>query len=125
LLEVVAASVSGSGKILATMDAGRGEVYIGEYVTGTTTVMLSEQLLTRQEMLVSANHHKIATPDPGIAEFARAAGLTVTQIERPQSDAIVRLAWHKLEKNETVSPEALEANYIRRSDAEIFSKNTR
>jgi hypothetical protein len=31
------------------------------------------------------------------------------------------LAWRKLENKETVSPEALEANYIRRSDAEIFS----
>jgi len=106
------------------LDAGRGEVYIGEYEGGATTEMLSERLLTRQEILASANHRKIVTPDAGIAEFARAAGLVVTEIERPRSDAIARLGWRKLEKNETVSPEALEANYIRRSDAEIFSKNT-
>jgi tRNA threonylcarbamoyladenosine biosynthesis protein TsaB len=121
LLEAVAASVSDSGKILAALDAGRGEVYVGEYEVGPPTLMRSERLLTRPELLVVANHHRIVTPDASVVEFARAAGLAVTEIERPRSDVIARLAWRKLEKNETVSPEALEANYIRRSDAEIFS----
>ena len=35
---------------------------------------------------------------------------------------IARLAWRKLEKKETIAPEDLDANYIRRSDAEIFRK---
>jgi tRNA threonylcarbamoyladenosine biosynthesis protein TsaB len=121
LLEAVATSTSDSGKILALLDAGRAEVYVGEYEVGSATPMRSERLLTRQEMLTFVDGHKIVTPDAGIAEFVRVAGLTVTEIERPKSDVIARLAWHMLEKNETVSPEALEANYIRRSDAEIFS----
>src|SRR6266513_435159 len=41
LLEAVAASVSGSGKVLAALDAGRGEVYIGEYEFRATIVMHS------------------------------------------------------------------------------------
>jgi hypothetical protein len=40
-----------------------------------------------------------------------------------RSDAIARLGWKKKLAGEAVSPEALEANYIRRSDAEIFSKS--
>lgn len=118
LLEAVAVAAQSPGKILAALDAGRGEVYVGEY---EATKMLSERLLTRSEALASANNHQIVTPDAGIAQSARAAGLTVTEIERPQSDAIARLGWRKLENKETISPEALEANYIRRSDAEIFS----
>lgn len=118
LLEAVVAAAPGPGKILAALDAGRGEVYVGEY---EATKMLNERLLTRAEALAFATNHRIVTPDAIIAEAARAAGLTVTEIKRPGSDAIARLAWPKLEKKETISPEALEANYIRRSDAEIFS----
>ncbi len=121
LLEAIAASFPGPEKILAMMDAGRGEVYVGEYELTPTTVMHSERLLTRQEALASASHQKIITPDASIVEFVRTAGATVMDINRPGSDVIARLAWRKLENKETVSPEALEANYIRRSDAEIFS----
>jgi tRNA threonylcarbamoyladenosine biosynthesis protein TsaB len=122
LLEAVAASSGKSGEILAALDAGRGEVYLGEYELGATTLMRSERLLTRQEIIDSVNDHKVITPDKSVAEFVRAAGLAVLEIERPRSDAIARVGWQKLQKGEAVSPEALEANYIRRSDAEIFSK---
>ena len=119
LLEAIATSASGTRKVLAALDAGRGEVYVGEYESGSA--MFGERLLTRQEMLAAADHRQIITPDLGLAEFARAASAEVLEIERPKSDAIARLAWRKLEKKETISPEALDANYIRRSDAEIFS----
>lgn len=119
LLEAIATSASSTRKVFAALDAGRGEVYVGEYESGSA--MLSERLLTRQEMLAAADHRQIITPDLGLAEFARAASAEVLEIERPKSDAIARLAWRKLEKKETISPEALDANYIRRSDAEIFS----
>ncbi|HEY6183748.1 MAG TPA: tRNA (adenosine(37)-N6)-threonylcarbamoyltransferase complex dimerization subunit type 1 TsaB [Terriglobales bacterium] len=119
LLEAVAVSAVGPGKVLAALDAGRGEVYVGEYESGLP--MLSDRLLTRQEMLAAADRKAIVTPDAGLAEFARAAGSKVQEIERPKSDVIARLAWRKLGKKETIAPEFLDANYIRRSDAEIFS----
>jgi tRNA threonylcarbamoyladenosine biosynthesis protein TsaB len=118
LLEAVAEAAPGSAKMMAMLDAGRGEVYVGEY---EATKMLSERLLTRAEALASVNNHQVVTPDASLVEAARAIGLTVTEIERPGSEAIARLGWRKLEKKEIVSPETLEANYIRRSDAEIFS----
>jgi hypothetical protein len=46
----------------------------------------------------------------------------VDQIDYPRSDVTARLGWARLLRGETVSPDALDANYIRRSDAEIFSK---
>jgi hypothetical protein len=42
-------------------------------------------------------------------------------MERPRSDAIARLGIMKILAGQTVSVEALDANYIRRSGAEIFS----
>jgi tRNA threonylcarbamoyladenosine biosynthesis protein TsaB len=122
LLEGIAASQSRLSKVFAVLDAGRGEVYVGEYELNPSPVMRSEHLLTRQEMVSTVGKEKIVTPDKSIVDFAKDTGLTVIEIERPQSDAIARLGWKKLQKGETVSPEALEANYIRRSDAEIFSK---
>jgi hypothetical protein len=45
------------------------------------------------------------------------------EVARPGSDAIARIGWEKITRGETISPENLEANYIRRSDAEIFAKS--
>ena len=45
-------------------------------------------------------------------------------IEPPNAEMIARLGWRKLQAGETVSPEQLEANYMRRSDAEMFVKNS-
>ena len=121
LLEAVAVADQKPGRIFAALDAGRGEVYLGEYEVASGAVMLTERLVTRQEAMALAGNHTLVTPDGAVAEFARAAGVIVRELERPKSDAIARLAWQKLRENETVTPEALEANYIRRSDAEIFS----
>jgi tRNA threonylcarbamoyladenosine biosynthesis protein TsaB len=65
----------------------------------------------------------IVTSDSKLAETARASGLRVQQVAMPRSDAIARLGWEKIRRGETVSPEELEANYIRRSDAEIFARS--
>jgi len=73
-------------------------------------------------MISAVGNQRIVTPDKGIADFANGVGLAVLEIDRPQSDAIARLGWRKLLTGKTVTPENLEANYIRRSDAEIFSK---
>jgi hypothetical protein len=36
--------------------------------------------------------------------------------------ALARLGWRKLQSGDTVTPEQLEANYIRRTDAEMLEK---
>jgi hypothetical protein len=50
--------------------------------------------------------------------------LHVVEVERPRSDVIVQLGWRKIVSGETASPEALEANYIGRSEAELFVKGS-
>jgi hypothetical protein len=45
--------------------------------------------------------------------------------ERPDSSMIARIGARKLMAGQTISVEALDANYLRRSDAEIFFKGIR
>jgi tRNA threonylcarbamoyladenosine biosynthesis protein TsaB len=122
LLEAIAIAGRSRGKVIATLDAGRGDVYAGEYgVNGSGAHLERERLLTRSELMQSAVGSIVVTADSSLAETARDVGLQVEKIELPRSDAIARLGWQKILAGETVLPADLEANYIRRS-SEIFFK---
>jgi tRNA threonylcarbamoyladenosine biosynthesis protein TsaB len=125
LLEAVASSGAARGRVLAALDAGRGDVYAGDYELDLKVQMHSERLLSREEFIAEATGKALVTPDATLAEIARAAGIPVERIEYPNSGVIARLGWEHLQRGETASPEELEANYIRHSDAEIFSKPER
>ena len=136
LLEAVAwsSTVHGAarGRILAALDAGRGDVYVGDYELRPRMHMHSERLVSREELLAEAcgtgtksaeaTHKAVVTPSAVLAEAVRAAGNQVELIEYPNAGVIAHLGWEHLQRGQTVGPEELEANYIRRSDAEIFSK---
>jgi tRNA threonylcarbamoyladenosine biosynthesis protein TsaB len=125
LLEVVAVASLAQGKVTAALDAGRGDVYCGAYeITGDTVLVLREQLLTKAEFLFAARESTIITPDPNWAATVREARLKVIAVDAPSAETITRLGWKKLQAGETVSPEQLEANYMRRSDAEMFVKSS-
>lgn len=134
LLEAVAAVSRRPEKILAALDAGRNEVYVGEYETALPLLAkttrsgasessnpATERLITREELLQAAKQ-TIVTPDQELADLALGHDLSVEVVQRPRSDSIARIGWLKLQSGQTVSTEELEANYIRRSDAEIFAK---
>lgn len=124
MLEAMALSGNTRGKVIAAMDAGRGDVYAGEYhVSDGEARLESERLLTRAELTQSAAGAVIVTPDRSLADVVRDAGLAVEEIELPRSDEIARLGWQKIVAGKTVSPTELDANYIRRS-SEIFSKGS-
>ncbi len=121
LLEAIAATAHAS--VLATMDAARGEAYVGEY-DHEGKLLSQERLLKQTELVQSVNGQSLATPDKSVADIARAAGLPVVVVERPSTDTIAQLGWKKIRAEDTVSVADLEANYIRRSDAEIFAKHS-
>jgi tRNA threonylcarbamoyladenosine biosynthesis protein TsaB len=125
MLEAIALTTMQLGKVIAAQDAGRGEVYVGEYeVSDKGARCDSEMLLSLAEFdkLLDANASaQLITPDLAIAEAAR-FHTQVKQVERPQADEIARIGLRKISAGETVAPEVLEANYIRRSDAELFGK---
>jgi tRNA A37 threonylcarbamoyladenosine modification protein TsaB len=80
-------------------------------------------LLTRTKFLEAAMGSTVVTSDHSLAEAARGAGLPAEEIELPRADVIARLGWKKIHAGEIVSPEALDANYLRGS-SEIFSKSS-
>jgi len=127
LLEAVACSGKAKGHVLAVLDAGRAEVYVGDYeISGhessPRSQLNSERLLCRDSFLGEAKGKPIVTPDAALAEVAQAAGIQTECVDYPNIALIARLGWERLERGQSVRPEDLEANYIRRSDAEIFSK---
>jgi hypothetical protein len=74
-------------------------------------------------LLEAAMGSTAVTAEHNLAEAVRGTGLPVAEIELPRSDVIARLGWKKIQAGKTVSPEGLEANYIR-SSSEIFSKSS-
>lgn len=124
LLEACAFTSGAKDKIMAVLDAGRGDVYVGEYEIPKRAAQIPrEHMLSRSEFLSYAKGWIIVTPDSALAEAAGAAGLSVSTLAPISADAVARLGWRKIQSEETVTPELLEANYIRRTDAEILEKS--
>jgi len=123
LLEVCVVASAAQGRVMSALDAGRSEVYVGEYeIPARAGQVPRESILSRTEFLAQAKGWTVVTPDSVLAEAARAAGLTVSALEPISAADVARLGWRKIQSGETAGPEQLEANYIRRTDAEMLDK---
>jgi tRNA threonylcarbamoyladenosine biosynthesis protein TsaB len=116
LLEAIARASGKSGELVAALEAGRGEAYVGEFVGIDGKLTLHGQGLIAIAELVSSSRAEIVTPDAKIADAVRGR---VTSVEYPKPDFIARLGFEKIQAGETITAVELDANYIRRSDAEI------
>ena len=137
VLEALASLADRTGKIAAAIDAGRKEVFLGLYQkngkssaekTSDALIQQREELLTQQDFLatlVTEQPAVIITSDPALAELASGSRFAVEVVAAPGSEVVARIGAGKLLAGETVSVEALDANYLRRSDAEIFFKGNR
>lgn len=137
VLEALASLADRTGNIAAAMDAGRKEIFLGVYQknadgsaenAGHALLKQREELLTQQDFLaslVAKGPVWVITSDAAIAELASASHSAVLVVTQQGSEVIARLGAGKLLAGETVSVEALDANYLRRSDAEIFFKGNR
>jgi tRNA threonylcarbamoyladenosine biosynthesis protein TsaB len=152
VLEALASLADRDGKIAAAMDAGRKEVFLGVYQkhanesssqakqgvensmqqsgahSGNGLIKQREELLTQQDFLATVSTERpavIVTSDAALAELAAASHSAVVVVTLPGSEVIARIGAAKLLAGETVSVETLDANYLRRSDAEIFFKGNR
>src|SRR5215467_2650039 len=123
LLEVAAVASGARGKVLAVLDAGRGEIYVGQYqVDGESARMMAEQLLRKHEFLPLTENAETVSADENLVAALRADGVLAQKVDAVEAAEIGRLGWQKLRDGLVVSPEQLEANYVRRSDAEIFAR---
>ena len=122
MLEAMAISYGQVGAtVTAALDAGRGEVYVGEYEIHNDGARLIDQSIEKLDGLLvqlPAKPHIVTT----FAKLAEgAAGSVVKLVSELKADAICEIGFRKLLAGETVDPATLDANYIRRSDAELFS----
>jgi tRNA threonylcarbamoyladenosine biosynthesis protein TsaB len=127
LLEVVAVAIGSDGRVIAMLDAGRGEVYAGTYdIQNAHARCVSELVLSAADLASEFAGARLVTADEKLASVLTQKGMRIQQVAAPAADDIARIGFEKLQRGETVSPEALDATYIRRSEAEIkFAERTR
>jgi tRNA threonylcarbamoyladenosine biosynthesis protein TsaB len=123
LLEVCVLKSGTQGKVMSAMDAGRNDVYVGEYeVSANPTQSPREYILARSEFLAQAKGWSVVTPDPALSQAALEAGLSVLKLQPISAADVARVGWRRIQAGKTVIPEELEANYIRRTDAEMLER---
>ena len=128
VLEAVAWKAEAAGRFLIALDAGRKQVFVGEFLAqGGLRTPLSEHLVDTLEFVENLKREPIPvfTPDPDIAEALPPSGATITVVPAPQADLYARIGAERILAGNTISPAELDANYIRRSDAEIFHQGPR
>ncbi len=110
--------------VIPALDAGRGESYVGEYHRSRDGQWEGKRefLATKEELAAFLRGFDVPppllTPEESIAEAARLAGALETQIvAKSSSETVARLAFPKFAAGETVTVDALEANYVRRDQS--------
>jgi len=122
------AGASGLPHVLAAVDAGRGEYYVGEYQNGNN---LGEVLLSGEETVALAKQPGagVLVCDESVAGDASAsassacAALAIcgpVYVQPPDAAEALRFALERFRAGKFDDVETLQANYLRRSDAEVF-----
>lgn len=130
VLEAIALAAGREGKVVATIDAQRAEVFFGEYeVESASPVparMNREAVCSFAEFTsrygAGAPGTKVFSPDAGLAARFSEAGIDAEILARPSAEAFAGIAYRKFLAGIRADVATLDANYLRRSDAELFSK---
>jgi tRNA threonylcarbamoyladenosine biosynthesis protein TsaB len=110
---------------VTVIDARRGEVYAALY-DGAGQQLIFEAVLTFQKFLTLLPPRKLEWISQDFAPFLPALAGTrfehdrVTQAPRAVAGAIARLAIRRAVAGLSQDPASIEANYVRRSDAELL-----
>jgi tRNA threonylcarbamoyladenosine biosynthesis protein TsaB len=117
-LALLANCVDGGGEAVhAVLDAGRGEFYYGEYVGRRC---LREALMREEDLRVAIAGGRVVICEAKVA--AALVGLEVRLVEEPSAADVLPLALERIEAGDFDDAATVDANYLRRSDAEIFAK---
>jgi tRNA threonylcarbamoyladenosine biosynthesis protein TsaB len=118
-LEAVAFS-AGEKNVIAVLDAGRSEFYVGEYSDGQRR---NERLCSLDELtsVINASDSAfVASPDIASEAIAKAARRSFKLVEQPGAEIIAHLGLMKFHQGKTVAVDELDANYVRRDEG-LFS----
>jgi tRNA threonylcarbamoyladenosine biosynthesis protein TsaB len=124
-LEAIALTYGRAGQAATVaLDAGRGEVYVGEYeVSAGRTNVVREYIAKLDAFATEAASISgdFLTPDGKVAEAVQARNLRARLVPAIHADEVGRIGLRKLLVGDTADPATVDVNYIRRSDAELFS----
>jgi len=134
VLEAIAFAARKDGLILTALDAQRGDVFVGEY-EARVAPLLDPQITVLHEAIVFGEDFTTwlsgrsavpvtYTPDASIEKRVRASGSPVELVARPAADVYARAGWRRYLAGKTVAADVLDANYLRRTDAEILNEST-
>ncbi|MBX5494629.1 MAG: tRNA (adenosine(37)-N6)-threonylcarbamoyltransferase complex dimerization subunit type 1 TsaB [Bryobacteraceae bacterium] len=119
----------GSGELRApVLDARRGEVYGGLYNQDLKAVQ-PETVSSFSNWLQSLPDAPVEFLSPDFSPFRHAIASTrfanaeVRETPRALAGAIAQIAAARLSSGQGADPAAIDANYVRRSDAELFWKD--
>lgn len=129
VLEAIALASGINGKVVAALDAQRSEVFFGEY---SVTTGRPESARKHREGVAGFNDFtalldggdqplKVCTPDGTLAARLHETGIDAEILARPSAEAFARIGYGKFVAGVRADVATLDANYLRRSDAEIFS----
>jgi tRNA threonylcarbamoyladenosine biosynthesis protein TsaB len=117
-LALLAAGVGGGGTTVhAVLDAGRGEFYYGEYVG---RVCVREALLSGQDVLTAVGDGVVVVYEAKVAEAL--GGLRLRVVTEPSAGDALALAMERIAAGKFDDTALVDANYLRRTDGEIFAK---
>jgi tRNA threonylcarbamoyladenosine biosynthesis protein TsaB len=117
-LALLAAGVDGEGgPVHAVLDAGRGEFYYGEYVGRRC---LREVLMSGEDVVAATAGGIVVVCEAKVAEAL--VGLSPRIVAEPSAGDALPLALERIEAGDFDDAATLDANYLRRTDAEIFAK---
>jgi tRNA threonylcarbamoyladenosine biosynthesis protein TsaB len=115
----------GSAPLRATvLDARRGEVYAAVYNDRLETVM-PEAVLKYEAWLQTLPPHGFELISPDFSAFLSHVDSSSPTVTAPRALAgvIGRIAWNESRSGRACDPAEIDANYVRRSDAELFWKD--
>jgi tRNA threonylcarbamoyladenosine biosynthesis protein TsaB len=115
----------GSAPLRATvLDARRGEVYAAVYNDRLETVM-PEAVLKYETWGKTLPPHGFELISPDFSSFQGHIDSSIPTVTAPRALAAVigRIAWREFRGGRACDPAEIDANYVRRSDAELFWKD--
>lgn len=111
----------GSADLRATvLDARRGEIY-GAVYDRDQKLRSPEVVMKFQDWIKALPHGDVELISNNPAPFAPLVpDMPIVTAPRALAAAIGRIAWKRFDAGETSDPADVDANYVRRSDAELF-----
>jgi len=133
-LEAVAVQSNAEGPLIPLLDAHRGQVYFGVYgrsgdrliSDGPDRVATPEEFWTALAELPTPGTVTVVTPDAKmlaqLSSHSETRDLSFEQVSSVLAPSIGRLAYSRARRGDVVDALTLDANYVRRSDAELHWK---